>query len=182
MPLSVSAGKVKGKKLKVPASARPISANIKRSVFDILGDRVEGNAVLDLFAGAGNMGIEALSRGAAKATFVDTSQEATKAIQQNLIATGLNHDTKIIRSDVNRFLRSSSWEFDLIFMDPPFAFWRDFHIGYLKRAMKPDALAIIRRPLEVDVRIPKDLELIHEQRYGGSKVMWLQRIQETNDK
>ena len=99
---------------------RPTSGLVREALFNILGDRVEGAGVLDLYAGTGALGIEALSRGAASATFVEGEAGAVTAILQSLARTGLAAKGKVIRGRLPTALSTLSGPFELIFMDPPY--------------------------------------------------------------
>ncbi len=119
--MRVIGGKVKGHKLIGigKRTTRAITDRIKESVFEILGD-ISGKRVLDLFAGTGSLGIEALSRGAGEAVFVERDKGCVKTIRKNLSALGLN--ARIYAESVKRGLKRVGVEkFDLIFVDPPFA-------------------------------------------------------------
>ncbi len=120
--MQVIAGIAKGRRLHAPQGlgTRPLTARVKASLFDILGDRVEGARVLDLFAGTGQLGIEALSRGAAHATFVELSQQAIEVIRRNLQETGFAEQARVVRQDVFAFVKRPEGEpFTLIFVAPP---------------------------------------------------------------
>ncbi len=120
--MQVIAGIAKGKRLHAPRGpgTRPLTARVKTSLFDILGDQVEGARVLDLFAGTGQLGIEALSRGAAHATFVELSQQALEAIRRNLETTGFITQARVAPQDVFAFLKRPEGEpYTLIFVAPP---------------------------------------------------------------
>ena len=103
---------------------RPTSERVREAVFSSLESNgtVDGARVVDLFAGTGALGIEALSRGAVRAVFVDDDPVALAAVQSNLAATGLADSGAIVRSDVVRFLEGHRDEFDLAFVDPPYEF------------------------------------------------------------
>jgi 16S rRNA (guanine966-N2)-methyltransferase len=120
------AGTAGGLRLQAPAGhrLRPTSERVREAIFASLGSlgAVEGARVLDLFAGTGALGIEALSRGAAFATFVDSDREAVEIIRANLEATGLAADARVVHSDALRFLDETSDVFDLALVDPPYAF------------------------------------------------------------
>jgi 16S rRNA (guanine966-N2)-methyltransferase len=120
----VIAGTAKGTRLgQVPAGVRPVSDRVREGLFSSLGPRIEEARVLDLYAGTGAVGIEALSRGAAHATFVDHAPPAVTAERENLRRTGLEDRGVVVRSDVLRFLRRMGEEhtgFDLVFLDPPY--------------------------------------------------------------
>jgi 16S rRNA (guanine966-N2)-methyltransferase len=117
----VIAGKAKGIQLQsVPGrGTRPISDRVKESVFNILGDWIVDAWVLDLFAGTGSVGIEALSRGAAQATFVEKQARAVGVIRANLRRTGLSSAARLVQADVFRFLEEPAEPFDLIYVAPP---------------------------------------------------------------
>ena len=129
--MRVITGSARGRKLKEPAGMdiRPTTDMVKESVFNIIQFQVEGARVLDLFAGTGQLGIEALSRGAASAVFVDQSQEAVKLIRENLDHTGLADRARITRGDSLQFLRSGE-KFDIVFLDPPYG------VGLLEKALE----------------------------------------------
>lgn len=121
MPARVISGKAKGRRLKlVPGdTTRPIMDRVKENLFNILGD-VEGTRWLDLFAGTGQVGIEALSRGAAAVVFVDKSRAAIQTVRDNLAHTRLTDGATVVAADAFRFLRDTSeGPFDVIFIAPP---------------------------------------------------------------
>jgi 16S rRNA (guanine(966)-N(2))-methyltransferase RsmD len=119
--LRVVAGALGGRRLHAPAggSTRPTADKVREALFSIVGD-LAGARVLDLYAGSGALGIEALSRGAAEATFVDRAGPAVAAIRRNLEELGV--EGEVHRRDVARFLKSAAGEppFDLVFCDPPY--------------------------------------------------------------
>lgn len=123
--MRVIAGEAKGRRLVTPpgAATRSATDRVRESLFGILEPRIEGARVLDLFAGAGTLGIEALSRGAEHATFVERSPAALAAIRTNLEATGLRDRARVVRSDVLAFVTGADpyGPYDLAFCDPPFA-------------------------------------------------------------
>jgi 16S rRNA (guanine966-N2)-methyltransferase len=121
----VIAGTAKGTRLApVPPGVRPVSDRAREGVFSSLGDLVPGASVLDLFAGTGAMGIEALSRGASRAVFVDRAPRAVATVRQNLDRTRLADRALVVRSDVGRFLEDPRGEhaFGLVLLDPPYDF------------------------------------------------------------
>ena len=127
----VVGGVLGGRRLEAPAGdgARPTSDRAREAVFNMLFamSLPEGASVLDLFAGSGALGIEALSRGAAHATFVDSDAAACRAITANLTALGISDRTEVIRSDAAGFLNTNTRRVDLAFADPPYEFggWPD---------------------------------------------------------
>ncbi len=121
--MRVIAGEAKGRRLVAPAgtTTRPATDRLRESVFGTLGERLVGARVLDLFAGSGALGIEALSRGAAHATFVERDAAALAALRRNLEVTGFADRGTIARGEVAAFLRVSQETFDVVFCDPPYA-------------------------------------------------------------
>jgi 16S rRNA (guanine966-N2)-methyltransferase len=105
-------------------TVRPATDRVRQTVFDMLTNRMvfDGALVCDLFAGSGSLGIEALSRGAAHATFVENAREAASFIEMNLEALGCAGEGLVVESDALGFIRSGAGPFDLIFADPPYAF------------------------------------------------------------
>ena len=121
--MRVVAGTARGVTLKTPEgmSTRPTTDRVKESLFNIIQFDVPCAAVLDLFGGTGQLGIEALSRGAKSATFVDIQESACKLIRENLKRTKFSEQGRVVCSDYDAFLRNCKEKFDLIFLDPPYA-------------------------------------------------------------
>ena len=121
--MRIITGTARGTKLVAPEGegTRPTSDMTKEAVFSMIQFEIEGRRCLDLFAGSGQMGLEALSRGAEKATFVDSSAEACKAIKQNAVKTHLYQKCLILNHDFRKFLSAEKDEkYDLVFLDPPY--------------------------------------------------------------
>ena len=173
--MRVIAGTYKGRRLQAPPGldTRPTSDRVREALFSILGARrVEGARVLDLFAGSGALGIEALSRGAAEATFVDSAAPAIRAVGANLEAVGAKGD--VVRSEARRYLGAASRsarQYDLVFLDPPYrlaaSLGRELSEA-LAAVLAPGAAVVAesdrRTPLEVD------LPLEDERRYGDTLI------------
>lgn len=121
--MRVITGKARGVQLKTPEGmlTRPTADRVKEALFSIINFDLPGSVVLDLFAGTGQLGIEALSRGAKSAVFVDAREDACKIIRENLRRTKLDNQAKVVRSDYLDFLRRSKEKFDIILLDPPYA-------------------------------------------------------------
>ena len=120
----VIAGSAKGIRLRAPGTVtRPLADRVKQTLFAILEPDLPGSHVLDLFAGSGAAGIEALSRGAAEAVFVEKDATAAGVIEANLTATGLSGAARVVRSDAGSWLgrSGSAGPFDIVVVDPPYA-------------------------------------------------------------
>ena len=120
--MRVITGKARGAKLKTleGLTTRPTSEKVKEAVFSSLFDSVVCDNVLDLFAGSGQMGIEALSRGAAHAVFVEQDRRATAVIKANLSAAKVENQAELHVCDAFAFLKMNRKKFDIVFLDPPY--------------------------------------------------------------
>jgi 16S rRNA (guanine966-N2)-methyltransferase len=120
--MRITGGIGRGRTLRVPAGekVRPTSDKVKQALFNILGDRVPGSVFLDLFAGAGGIGIEALSRGAERVVFVDGSRESLDAVKHNIEQAGFGERAEAVLSKVEPFLKKRSGPYDIVFLDPPY--------------------------------------------------------------
>ncbi len=127
--MQILAGLYKGRKIKSSSSfaIRPCSSRVKKSLFDTLTARMdfEGASILDLFAGFGSLGFEALSRGAGSVCFVDQHVDALKALKATALQLGVQESVKIVNGDVSAFLGRATGQFDLLFCDPPYS-WPDY--------------------------------------------------------
>ena len=123
--MRVTGGSLRGRELSAPKgrAIRPTSGKVRESIFSVIGPRVTGSRVLDLFCGVGTLGIEAMSRGASEAVFIETSPAALKFLERNLSTLGIRDSARVIKSDCRSFLMSGAHgeEFDLIFADPPYS-------------------------------------------------------------
>ena len=121
--LRVSGGEARGRRLKAPKNIRPTQGMVKQAIFNMVGPDIVGAVVLDLFAGSGALGIEALSRGAASVTFVDQQPRGLAILRQNLDVLGFKDRARLVRSDVVRWLEASPdavRSADYVFLDPPY--------------------------------------------------------------
>ena len=121
--MRVISGTARGALLKTPEglATRPTADRVKEALFSIIQFDLPGASVLDLFGGTGQLGIEALSRGAKNAVFVDESEKACRLIKENLKRTNFLETSKVYRSDYAAFLKNCTEKFDIIFLDPPYA-------------------------------------------------------------
>ena len=180
--MRVISGSAKGRTLKSPGAAtRPITDRAKESLFNILNARVRDANVLDLFAGAGSVGIEALSRGARAATFVELDREALRTIRDNLTLTRLAERGRIVRLDVFKFLRGEEGDYDLIYVAPP-----QYHELWAETLKALDGLALLSptgvlitqiHPKEFHAVELKTFELYDSRKYGSTMLCFYRNIQ-----
>lgn len=159
--MRVITGKARGVQLKTPEGmlTRPTTDRVKEALFSIINFDIPGAKVLDLFGGTGQLGIEALSRGAKSAVFVDAREEACRLIRENLKRTKLEQDAKVVRSDYLDYLERCREKFSVIFLDPPYA--EVFLENALNRIteidiLQSDGIIVTERPLGKE--LPWELE------------------------
>ena len=154
--MRVITGKARGVQLKTPDGmlTRPTADRVKEALFSVINFDLPGASVLDLFAGTGQLGIEALSRGANNAVFVDAREDACKIVRENIRRTKLENQARVIRSDYLDYLRRCKEKFDIIMLDPPYA------EGFLENALKSiteidilqsGGIIIAERPIEKEL-------------------------------
>src|SRR5262245_62230577 len=181
--MRIVGGRLRGRALVAPKSRaiRPTADRLRESLFNILihayGDPVTGARVLDLFAGTGALGLEALSRGAAFALFVDDAAEARALLRENIAALGLGGVTRIFRRDATRLGPAHPVEpFSLVFLDPPYgkslaekalASARDG--GWLARG----ALVVVEEAADAAFAAPEGFEDVERRRYDDTEVVFL---------
>ena len=168
--MRIVAGEFKGRRLHAPRGARtrPTADRVREALFSMLGD-VTGVGVLDLYAGSGALGIEALSRGAESAVFVERDQQALAALRRNLDAVGA--DAEVRRQDVARFLAQPEGKFDLVFCDPPYDVAPRI-AGRLAESLPALLEESARIVTESDKRNPLilPLPLLVERNYGDTRI------------
>ncbi len=184
--MRIVAGKFRGKALLSPndESVRPTSDRAREAVFSILASRIgvhlDGLKVLDLFAGTGALGLEALSRGAASAVFVDTGAEARGLIRDHIEAFGLGGIAKLLRRDAAALGPAGTLgPFDLVFLDPPYG------KGLAEQALASlrdgnwlakDATIVLEEAAEVELALPEGFELDDRREYGAAAVHFIRLV------
>jgi len=183
--MRIIGGRLKGRALASPDSSdiRPTSDRLRETIFNILAhaydDPVEGAAVIDLFAGTGAMGLEALSRGAKRVLFVDDGTKARALIRANVEALGLGGVTKIFRRDARKLGAAPKGEiFALAFLDPPYG------KGLAEPALvalrdggwlTPDALVIVEEAAGAALEVPRGFASLETRSYGDTQILILRR-------
>jgi 16S rRNA (guanine966-N2)-methyltransferase len=181
--MRIVAGKFRGKQLTSPEdnSIRPTADRVRESVFNILASRLgpsfDGLRVLDLFAGTGALGLEALSRGASNVVFVDTGAEARGLIRDHIEAFGAGGVAKLLRRDATSLGPAGTMgPVDLVFLDPPYG------KGLGEQALvsltaggwlKPETVLVLEESSEVEVKLPAGFALDNRREYGAAAVHFL---------
>ena len=173
--MRIAAGRFKGRQLPTVNEARPVGARLKTSLFTVLAPYLEGARVLDVCAGVGGLGLEALSRGASHVTLVENDRQAVRALGAWLKKYELGDACTVLARDA----LGPAWPagpFDLVFLDPPFGFFEDGRIEQLlSRAaavLAPEGLVAVKAPEEAAVPELADLTL-HKQGRAASVAYWL---------
>jgi 16S rRNA (guanine(966)-N(2))-methyltransferase RsmD len=181
--MRVIAGEAKGRTLVAPrgSGTRPATDRIRETLFAILEPEIEGARVLDLFAGAGTLGIEAVSRGAARATFVERGPEAVKALRRNLATTGFADRSDVVAANVIGYLDSRPrGPFDVVFCDPPFADVgiAEATLGHeaLRSALAPSGLVVMRAHGKHLPAVPGSARVARVKEIGEEKLLFLRYI------
>ncbi len=171
--LRVSGGEARGRRLKAPRNIRPTQGMVKQAIFNIVGPRIEGADVLDLFAGSGAIGIEALSRGAAHVTFVDREPRGLAILRQNLEVLGLKERAQVVRGDVVHWLEAATEQVEgagFVFLDPP------YDDAVLDRALKvldqaaSEATVVAEHSRRQELPTLARLKVDRQRRYGDTIV------------
>jgi 16S rRNA (guanine966-N2)-methyltransferase len=175
--MRVIAGSRKGHRIDAPKghTTRPTSDRVRENVFNLVAPWVEDALVLDLFAGSGAMGIEALSRGAERAVFVESYADACRTIDRNLEKLRLT-GAQVVRNDAGRFLATDTRTYDLIFCDPPYDEYAALEPAlarYVPRLLADDGLLV----LETSAKTVPELPLAQRttRRYGSARITILHR-------
>ena len=171
--MRVTGGTGRGRRLKVPAGerVRPTSDKVKQALFNILGESVNGASFLDLFAGAGGIGLEALSRGAGWVVFVDASRGSLDIVRHNIELLGFGDKVQVVFSKAETFLKKPSYQFDIVFLDPPYAEEIKPLLELISKAgmLKPDAIVIAEHfKKQPSPESAGDLVLYREAKYGDT--------------
>ncbi|MGH2380729.1 MAG: 16S rRNA (guanine(966)-N(2))-methyltransferase RsmD [Candidatus Limnocylindria bacterium] len=176
--MRVIAGVARGQPLAAPRDrgTRPITDRVKETLFAILGERVPEARILDLYAGSGAIGIEALSRGAAHATFVEQARTALAALRANLERTRLSELADVVPVDVERFLAGvvgRSW--DLVFLDPPYELRAIVApLRAVELHLAPDAMIVVKHFWRTEMPEVPGLESVRQRRFGETMLSFLE--------
>lgn len=177
--MRIISGEHKGRRLSAGKKTRirPTSNRVKESIFNVLRGEIEGRRILDLFAGAGSLGIEALSRGAESVTFVDSSSQSLNILKKNLMSLNLITNTTILRMDGLKALNKLKENFQIIFADPPYL------EGFAQRiidsiaqseVLEKDGILILEHHKKENFVFPEDkLLLLKQRKYGDTIVSFL---------
>ena len=179
--MRIIAGKAGGRRLRAPdtMTTRPATDRVREAVFSSIGPWVEGAEVGDLYAGSGSFGLEALSRGAGSAIFVENGRKALKALRANISTLGLGGD--VVDRTVQNFLNWSSDQFHLVFMDPPWSQATEVmeaDLAILDKLLLPNAEVVVsRRHTDRVPIIPKTWRVATDKPYGDTRILRYEKLE-----
>ncbi|MCS7244916.1 MAG: 16S rRNA (guanine(966)-N(2))-methyltransferase RsmD [candidate division WOR-3 bacterium] len=171
--MRIESGEKKGHILKSPKGIRPTTSFLKKSIFDMLGNYILDKEILELFAGSGALGLEALSRGAKSCTFVDISRSSQKAILDNIKNLGYINRTKFVKSEALKFLRNCNDKFDIIIADPPYNY-KDYEklLNLAHSKLKEGGILILQLSSKVSLEI-ENYKIIKDYKKGETRIIVL---------
>jgi len=180
--IRVIAGKYGGRRLVVPDASntrtKPMGERIRNAMFNRIGDELDGARVLDAFAGTGSVGLEALSRGAAHAVFVERDKTAQKLITTNIQTLGAGETAELVRTSVDNWLRSSEpGKFDIIFADPPYDDLQLSTVSRLLGLLKPNGLMVLSHTGRGEVpNLENGIVVVDNRSYGNAHLTSFRRV------
>lgn len=183
--MRVIAGEAKGRKLRTPSGGktRPLTGRVRESLFSSLGVLTVDADVLDLYAGTGSIGLEALSRGARRCVFVERNRSALEALRANVAAVALGGE--IVADDVERYLAGPAGPFDLVFVDPPYALPLASLAGVLERLLRhlaDGAVVVVHRRSGGDPPpVAPGMRLVDRRRFGDSELFRYEFVSEEQE-
>ncbi|GMQ85509.1 MAG: 16S rRNA (guanine(966)-N(2))-methyltransferase RsmD [Acidimicrobiia bacterium] len=177
--MRIIAGAAKGRHLtSPPPGTRPLTGRVREALFSILADSVTGASVLDLYAGSGSFGLEALSRGAASAVFIEADRATVAVLESNIATTAIGG--RAVRSDVGTFLSGSRERFDMVLIDPPYVLADgavDDILRLVADRLEDGGTVVVHRRAGSGRPASDNLRLSDQRRYGDSE-LWLYQKEE----
>ena len=182
--MRVISGKLKGRVIKGYniEGTRPTMDRVKESVFGSIQDYVDSSVVLDLFAGSGNLGIEAISNGASKAYFIDNNKECIKTIKDNISTFKINEDCVVLQNDYKdalKYLGNMNIKFDIIFIDPPYKYNIKKELMSLiidNGILNDGGIIVFEYQLDEELDIIEYFELIKSKKYGDKYISIYRKV------
>jgi 16S rRNA (guanine966-N2)-methyltransferase len=183
--LRIISGTFGGRIINSPAGKKthPMSERVRNALFNSLGSSIEGASVLDAFAGTGALGIEALSRGAKHATFIERDRVAQNVLDENINLLGISQKSKIIKAPVSSWIDTYDGpKFDLIFADPPYHDTQFSTVSKLMGLLKPGALMVLSRPGRSESPTVPGVVVVDNRGYGDAVLTYFRLDEEVSEK
>lgn len=168
MKLKIRSGYLKNSNLAVPKIAEPVKGIVKQSLFNYLAEFVEEKVIIDLYAGSGNIGFEAISRGAKYAVLVETDYEAVKCLNENVKKLNLEDKVEVEVKDALKFIEHSPEKFDIIFSDPPYNSPTNHLLNTVNKIIDDKGIFVYFHKSTKDVLEVKNMKLVRTKKFGKS--------------
>lgn len=178
--IRITSGELRSRRIEVPRGIRPTTEMVRKALFDILGARVEGAMFVDAAAGSGAVGIEALSRGAKHAVFVEKDRRAMAVLVRNVAALGLEARSTVSQMEVSGFVRLPSVFFDIAFFDPPYGDPVASEIPGLLEKLGPGGVLVFETGPGEAIKAPPGFET-NVRRYGETRLVFFERLRSLTD-
>ncbi len=180
--IKISGGEKKGFKLRVPRGAKPTSSYTRKVIYDTLGELVRNRRVLELFAGSGALGLEALSRGAREVILVDISKGSFLAVRENIKHLGYQDRAHVVKSDALKFLRKQVEPFDLIIADPPYDYaFYDRLLKAVRDVLTDEGIFVLETSSRARIEPQKYGFRIWKEKRGGDTAIYFLMKEESGD-
>mgnify|MGYP003345245838 CR=1 FL=1 len=171
----INSGKLGGRVLQLPPQTitRAVSSKVRATIFNKLD--VEDRRVLDVFAGGGTLGFEAISHGADEVTFVDKSELAIKVIKNNTKSLGVESQVKIKKSYAKQFFKNLGLKYDIIFLDPPYAEFNNTLVKTTSNLLQLGGILVVSCSSRSNVESPEGTSQLSQKIYGDTKIVYIQK-------
>jgi 16S rRNA (guanine(966)-N(2))-methyltransferase RsmD len=172
MATRVVGGEFRGRALRTPEGdlTRPTSSLLRKVIFDLIGPGIRGRRILDVFAGAGTLGIEGISRGALHCVFVEQNRSALDILKRNIVDLKIEDRAEIVRRDSIAYLRESGLQFDGILIDPPYAFTEPLRAISLQGLLAENGWIVYQHAVSAESPIAVQYKRCREKKHGNSKI------------
>lgn len=180
MNVRIISGEFGGRNIQSPGSkglTHPMGDRVKGSLFNIISEKNKGADVLDAFAGTGSLGIEALSRGAKTAVFIERDRLASKVLSDNIESLGLNDKTQVFKMGLSIWIdKNTDEQFDIVFVDPPYDDMQFSTVKKLAALIKSDGMMVLSHPSKISVPEFEGLNLTDRRDYGTAMVSFYEKV------
>ncbi len=174
--LQIISGELKSQKILQPntTKTRPVSQKVRAAIFNVLGNRVEGAQVADLFAGSGSLGIEALSRGADFAVFVEKDIKALSVIKNNIQKLNLKNRSSVMHLNVKSYIKSASELQDIIFLDPPYVDFNIELVNTVVNLLKSTGVIVVSCSIKASLTgLSQNYKIAQQKVYGDTQIIYI---------
>lgn len=178
MNIRIISGEFGGRKIEAPDTGKthPMSERIRNALFNSIAHDIEGAKVLDVFAGTGAIGLEALSRGAHDVTFIERDRTAQTILAKNVTTLGVEHRVQLVRTSADNWIKGNAESaYDLIFLDPPYNDTQFSTVSHFFGLLKPGALMVLSHPGRGEIPTKTGVVVVDNRSYGNAYLTYYRR-------